>query len=125
MRIYFVFKLVRFTAKYNDLCRFNFKTLIWRTTVMMLRCMLLVFVPCVPCVLAGIAHHDCIISLRGEFGPIKLFNPAIFFSLKCRYQAKKVGVHVCVLGVMYMCVRSHVYVLGVLYMCVRGHVYVC
>ena len=31
----------------------------------------------------------------------------------------------CVLGVMYMCVRGHVYVLGVMNVCVRGHAYVC
>ena len=31
---------------------------------------------------------------------------------------------ICVLGVMYMCVRGHVCVLGVMYVCVRGHVYV-
>ena len=32
---------------------------------------------------------------------------------------------ICVLEVMYLCVRGHVFVLEVMYLCVRGHVFVC
>jgi hypothetical protein len=35
------------------------------------------------------------------------------------------GSCICVLGVMYLCVRGHVFVLRVMYLCVRGHVFVC
>ena len=52
------------------------------------------------------------------------------------YESEQLPVCICMLGVMYMCVRGHVYVLGVMYrscicvlgvmyMCARGHAYVC
>ena len=60
---------------------------------------------------------------------------------KCRYKAREVSGHVfvcqrsciCVLEVMYLCVRGHVFVcqrscicvLEVMYLCVRGHVFMC
>ena len=42
--------------------------------------------------------------------------------LKCQESDRSC---ICVLGVMYMCVRGHVYVLGVMYKCARSQVYVC
>ena len=63
--------------------------------------------------------HDRIISLGGE---VRIHRTTLIQSLfigvlaPCQESERSC---ICVLGVMYMCVRIRVYV------CVRGHVYVC
>jgi hypothetical protein len=55
-------------------------------------------------------------GLIGQVTSWKRFNP---------YEIWPFNTGICVLEVMYLCVRGHVFVLEVMYLCVRGHVFVC
>ena len=65
--------------------------------------------------------------------PSSLYSIFLYTPYKCRYKAREVSGHVfvcqrsciCVLEVMYLCVRGHVFVCQRSCICVNGHVFVC
>jgi hypothetical protein len=69
--------------------------------------------------------HDSIISFSEEVWAHKTsLTPPLLIEVPVQSQNID-RPYICVLGVIYMCVRGHIYVLGVIYMCVRGHIYMC
>ena len=77
--------------------------------------------------------HNCIISPRGGAWVNKSSMTPPFVTEVPVPSRKSVRSCICVLEVMYLCVRGHVFVcqrsyicvLEVMYLCVRGHIFVC